>query len=125
MPEPSAPKTVLVLEDHPLNMRLAADLLKVNGYRVLEAVDGASALRLLATTVPALILMDIRLPDINGFDVFRRIQADPRLAGVKVAALTASVMPEEEGPLRALFHAYIPKPIDTKRFIEQVKALAG
>ena len=69
--------------------------------------------------------MDIRLPDINGFELFTRIQADPRLARVKVVALTASVMADEEHQIRSTFHAYIPKPIDTKRFIEQVNALAG
>lgn len=115
-------KTILVVEDNPLNMKLTVDLLELNRFTVLKAADGENALQILQEHIPGLILLDIQLPDMDGFEIFRKIKEDGRLASVKVIALTASVMANaQEKIMAAGFDAYIAKPIDTKLFIEEVK----
>lgn len=115
--------TVLVVEDHPLNMKLAADLLELNGFQVIKATDGESALQMLQSARPDLILLDLHLPGMDGLQVFQKIKADPRLARIPVIALTASAMREEEERIRSVgFTDYIAKPIETKRFIATVRA---
>ncbi len=122
----SPPKTVMIVEDHPLNMRLAADLLSLNGFRVMEAADGETALRLLEAAFPDLILLDIHLPGLNGVEVFTRIRQHPAWRSLKVIAMTASVMKEEEQKIIAMgFDGFIAKPIDTRRFIQHVRSLLG
>ena len=123
MDEGSKKPTVLVVEDHPLNMKLTADLLELHGFGVVKATDGESALQLLQTSRPDLILLDLHLPGMDGLQVFQKIKADPRLSATPVIALTASAMRDEEERIRAVgFTDYIAKPIDTKRFITTVRA---
>lgn len=117
---------VLVVEDHPINMKLATDLLTFNGFQVLQARDGETALQLLATQIPSLVLLDIGLPGLDGLEVFRRIKADPRMAGVPVVALTASAMKEEEQRISALgVTDYLAKPFDVRVFVALVRRLTG
>lgn len=119
-------KTILVVEDNPLNMKLTVDLLELSGFVVLKAQDGITALDILKTTRPELILLDIQLPDIDGVEVFRRIREDKRLDSVKVIAVTAAVMKERrEEIIKAGFDGLILKPIDTKGFIKEVKGLVS
>ncbi len=123
MDEGSQKPTVLVVEDHPLNMKLTSDLLELHGFGVVKATDGESALQLLQTSRPDLILLDLHLPGMDGLQVFQQIKADPRLSATPVIALTASAMRDEEERIRAVgFTDYIAKPIDTKRFITTVRA---
>lgn len=118
--------TVLIVEDNPLNMRLAADLLTLNGLQVIEATDGERALELLKDTIPRLILMDIRLPGMDGIELFKKIREDARYAAVKIVALTASVMRDEEQRIKAMgFNDFISKPIDTKGFVARVRSILG
>lgn len=122
MPEPGQPPVVLLVEDHPLNMTLAADLLTLAGFKVLQATDGQTALEVAKAGRPNLVLLDIRLPDIDGFEVLRRLRVDRTFASTKVVALTASVMREEaERIMERGFDGYIPKPIDTKQFAATVR----
>ncbi|MFA6356012.1 MAG: response regulator [Candidatus Omnitrophota bacterium] len=115
-------KTVMVVEDEPLNMRLTVDLLEMNGFNVLSCIDGSSAVETLKQAVPDLILLDINLPKMNGFEVRKKIREDSRLDKVKVIALSASVMREDEERVRAAgFDDFIPKPIDTKGLIKKIK----
>lgn len=124
MPDASGKPTVLLVEDNPLNMTLASDLLTMNGFRVLQATEGEAAVELAKTHRPDLMLLDIRLPGIDGFEVFRRLRQDAALNVLKIVALTASVMKEDEEKIRAMgFTAYLPKPIDVKQFVGQVRAL--
>ena len=115
-------KTIIVVEDNPMSMKLIADLLALNGFNVLKAVDGESALTILKDNMPDLILLDIELPDIDGIMVLAKIREDKRFDSVKVIALTAQAMQEnEEKIIAAGFDYYITKPIDTKAFIETVR----
>lgn len=117
-------KRVLIIEDNPLNMKLAADLLELNDFNVLKAEDGDKALRILETSVPDLIIMDIQLPGIDGFQLFEQIKKDMRLDKVKVVAVTALVMKEEVERIKDVgFSTYISKPIDTENFVETIKNL--
>ncbi|MCQ9206717.1 MAG: response regulator [Omnitrophica bacterium] len=117
-------KTIMVIEDKPLNMKLAVDLLELNGFNALKAFDGKSALEILKENVPDLILMDIGLPDMDGFELFKKLKEDKRLDKVRIGAFTASVMKEDEEKIKEVgFNFYIKKPIDTKAFIETIKNL--
>lgn len=119
---PDNKKTVMVVEDEPLSMRLTIDLLEMNGFNVLSCTDGCGALDMLSQNIPDLILLDINLPRMNGFEVYRKISEDSRLEKVKVVALSASVMREDEERVRAAgFDDFIPKPIDTKGLIKKIK----
>ncbi|MBU4304002.1 MAG: response regulator [Candidatus Omnitrophica bacterium] len=117
-------KSILVVEDNRLNMKLVVDLLGVNGFNVLQAVDGESAIEIMKTTVPDLILLDIQLPGIDGFEVLKRIKENKQLDAAKVVALTAQVMREEmERISNVEFDAYLTKPINTKDFIIKIKTM--
>ncbi len=119
---PDNKKTIMVVEDEPLSMRLTIDLLEMNGFNVLSCTDGCGALDMLSQNIPDLILLDINLPRMNGFEVHRKISEDSRLEKVKVVALSASVMREDEERIRAAgFDDFIPKPIDTKGLIKKIK----
>lgn len=122
MADNTGTSTILIVEDHPLNMKLASDLLEINGFHVLKASDGESALQMLQTSQPDLILLDMHLPGMDGLQVFQTIKADPRLSGIPVIALTASAMREEEERIRSVgFTDYLAKPFETKRFIAMVR----
>lgn len=126
MAEASGKPVVLVVEDNPVNMKLTVDLLELNGFSVLKAADGDQALQLLAAAMPALILLDLHLPGMDGFEVFQKIRANPAWAGCKIVALTASAMREDEEKIRnAGFTDYIAKPINTKQFVQKVKQLTA
>jgi len=119
---PDNKRTIMVVEDEPLSMRLTVDLLEMNGFNVLSCVDGCGAIEVLKQNVPDLILLDINLPKMNGFEVHAKIREDSRLGKVKVVALSASVMREdEERVMAAGFDDFIPKPIDTKGLIKKIK----
>ncbi len=124
MTDNSQKKIILVVEDNPLNMKLSGDLLELNDFEVLKASNGHSALEALKRNTPDLILMDIGLQDMDGFEVYRKIREDERLNSVMVVALTALAMKEDEDKIKAAgFNFYITKPIDTKNFIKTIKEI--
>jgi two-component system cell cycle response regulator DivK len=119
---PQDKKTVLIVEDNLLNMKLESDLLEVNGLNVLKAFCGKEALDLLGSFLPDLILLDVRLPDTSGLELFKKIKQDPRLSSIKIIAVTASVTKEEEEEIKkANFDGFIAKPINIKDFVRQIK----
>jgi len=83
---------VLVVEDNETNMKLFRDVLLATGYRTLEATTGGQAVELAAEHAPALVLMDIRLPDIDGIEALSRLRADERTASIPVLVVTAQAM---------------------------------
>jgi len=119
-------KKILVVEDDPLNMELVTDLLEVAGYMVLQALTANEGIELARTEKPELILMDIRLPDIDGLTATRILKEDPLTGQISVVCLTASVMPgDEQRSLEAGCKGFIRKPIDTRAFAESVTAFIG
>ncbi len=115
-------KTVLVVEDNELNMKLFEDLLQTQGYRVLSAAHGLDALSLVRQHRPDLVVMDIQLPEISGLEITQVMKADPTLRHIPVIAVTAFAMKgDEERMLRGGCSAYIAKPISVAQFLETVK----
>ncbi len=117
---------VLVIEDNPMNMELATDLLQLQGYEVLQAGTAFEALGLLREVTPDLILMDIQLPGLNGLDLTRDLRQDPRTKDIPIIAITAyAMLGDEEKAVRAGCNAYIPKPIETTKFFQVVGEVLG
>jgi len=117
-----APPQILIVEDNPVNMKLASDVLEADGFRVQHAVDAEQAELLLQTWLPDLILTDLALPGMDGLTFVRHCKADPRLTHIPVVALTAFAMKGDD--IRALdagCEGYITKPIQTRQFPEQVR----
>lgn len=116
-------ETILITEDNPVNRKLLLTVLRPYGYRLLTAVDGEEALRLACQELPDLILMDLQLPKLNGYDATRQLKEMPATASIPIVALTAHAMPEERDRAQQVgFDGYITKPIDTRAFPGQVQA---
>lgn len=116
------PKTVLIVEDNELNMKLFRDLLEAHGYQTLEARTGPEALKLAAEHVPDLILMDIQLPEFSGLEVTQKIKSNEQLTDIPVIAVTAFAMKGDEERIRqGGCEDYIAKPISVVSFLEKVK----
>ncbi len=114
-------KTILHVEDNFENRMLVRRLLMSEGYNILEAENAASAFRILETNRPDLILMDINMPDLDGYTLTARLKENPTLIGVPIIAITANVMKgDREKTLNAGCDGYLEKPIDVDRFSEQV-----
>lgn len=119
---PARPKTVLIVEDNELNMKLFHDLLEAHGYDVLQARTGPEALSLAENHRPDLILMDIQLPEISGLQVTKELKKSKTLAPIPVIAVTAFAMKGDEERIRAGgCEDYIAKPISVSDFLEKVK----
>jgi len=117
---------ILVVEDDALNMELVTDLLEVAGYTVLQAGTADDGIIIARTAKPVLILMDIRLPGIDGLVATGILKEDSRTRHIPVVALTASVMlGDESQALAAGCAGYIRKPIDTRTFSSTVAAFIG
>jgi len=115
-------KTILIVEDNELNMKLFNDLLEVQGYRILQTGNGSDAFNLALEHKPDLILMDIQLPEKSGLEVTREIKAEPSLRDIPVIAVTAFAMKDDEARIRAAgCDDYLAKPISVTGFLEKVK----
>jgi two-component system cell cycle response regulator DivK len=117
-----AGERILLVEDNERNMKLFRDVLLATGYRTIEATTGAQAVELALEHVPALVLMDIQLPDIDGVEALGRLRADERTASIPVLALTAQAMHgDRERFLAAGFDGYLSKPVDVVELVGTVK----
>jgi CheY-like chemotaxis protein len=120
------PATILIVEDNPLNLELATDLLVVAGYSIRQARTAEEGVRLAVAEPPDLILMDLRLPGMDGYAALRCLRADPRTANIPTVALTAQAMRgDQEAVLAAGFDDYISKPINTGTFPQTVARVLG
>lgn len=114
-------KTVLVVEDNELNMKLFNDLLEAHGYGVVQTRDGLSALELARKHQPDLILMDIQLPEVSGIEVTKWLKEDDQLRRIPVIAVTAFAMKGDEQKIReGGCEAYISKPISVMNFLQTI-----
>ncbi|MHA1189453.1 MAG: response regulator [Alphaproteobacteria bacterium] len=119
-------KTVMIVEDNELNMKLFNDLLRANGYNTMPMRTGHEALEALNKQRPDLIIMDIQLPEISGLEVTRIIKQDDNLKDIPVIAVTAFAMKgDEERILQGGCEGYLSKPISVATFVETVKTYVG
>ena len=119
-------KTVLIVEDNELNMKLFTDLLEAHGYQVVSPASGTEAMELARAHHPALVLMDIQLPEVSGEVIIQWMKADQELKSIPIVAVTAFAMKGDEERIRSKgCEAYLSKPISIGKFVETVKAYAG
>lgn len=124
-PAPAAP-LVLVVDDDGRNRKLAQDVLRRSGLRTIEAASGAAAVALAGDRLPDVVLLDVRLPDMEGRDVARVLREEERTAHIPVVALTALRYPDGGARLLAEgFSGYLEKPIDVRTFPDQVRGYCG
>jgi CheY-like chemotaxis protein len=120
----SAGKKIMLVEDNQLNMLLASDFLKTKSFQVMEAENGEMALEKAAQKRPDLILLDIQMPGIDGFEVLNRLREDPELQTIPVIAMTALAMKgDEERCMQAGFNDYISKPVNLQEMLEKISRI--
>jgi two-component system cell cycle response regulator DivK len=119
-------KRVLVVEDDAQNSYLIGFILEKSGYEVITAADGEQALAEVESGLPDLILMDMLLPKMNGYEATRRIKARPDAKGIPIVALTAySMKGDREKILESGCDGYISKPIDPETFVAEMEEYFG
>ena len=117
-------RRILVVEDHEENRRIMRDLLTAAGYEMLEAHTGEEGVARAEAERPDLILMDIQLPGLDGYEATRRIKANPALRAIPVIAVTSYALSgDDQKALAAGCDAYITKPIDTRTLPETLARL--
>lgn len=113
---------VLLIEDNEQNRYLATFLLEAHGYTVIATASGADGLSLATSAAPALILLDIQLPGMDGYEIARRLRADPASAPIPIVAVTSHAMVgDRETALAAGCDGYIEKPIDPDTFVAEIE----
>ncbi len=113
---------ILVIEDHQPNAMLVCDLLSFHGFRVSWAPDGVAGLEMVAKDPPDLILMDLQLPKLDGFELTRRLKADPKTSHIPIVALTACAMiSDAERAMSAGCDGYLTKPINTRELPQTIR----
>lgn len=118
--------TILIVDDEPENIELLDRRLSRRGFTVVGATSAEEGLKLALSERPALILMDIKMPNLDGFDAMRMLQADPLTAGIPVIALTAHAMQEDrDRALLAGAKDYETKPVDLDRLLAKIRHLTG
>jgi CheY-like chemotaxis protein len=113
--------TILIADGQPINLKLASRALEFQGYRVLQAANAEGAQAVLAQARPALILMDLALPGMDGLTLTRRLKAEPATKGIPIVAMTAFAMKGDAAKaLAAGCDGYLSKPIDARKLAGQV-----
>ena len=119
-----AGELILIVEDNEKSRKLVRDILQVKGYRTLETETAEEGVRLAQESRPALVIMDLQLPGMNGIEALQALRADPRTQGIPVIAVTASAMTFSQPEIMAAgFDGYQTKPISVKEFLETVRAV--
>jgi two-component system cell cycle response regulator DivK len=117
-----AGELILIVEDNEKNRKLARDVLQVKGYQTIETETAEEGLKFTVEKHPALILMDIQLPGIDGITALKQLRADPRTNTIPVIAITASAMTYNRLTMMAEgFDGFQSKPITVKDFLEEVR----
>jgi two-component system cell cycle response regulator DivK len=117
-----AGELTLIVEDNEKNRKLERDILQLHGYRTMEAETAEEGLRLAQATPPALVLIDIQLPGMNGIEALQHLRADARTRAIPVIAVTASVMDRDRRKILAAgFDGYQAKPIEVLQFVAAVR----
>ncbi|MBI2323549.1 MAG: response regulator [Chloroflexi bacterium] len=122
MAEKANGEVILIVEDNEKNMKLTRDILQFHGFATVEATTGEDGVALTREKHPALVLMDIQLPGIDGVTALERIRQDASTSRIPIVAMTASVMKEDRERFdKAGFDGFITKPIDVRAFPGQVR----
>ncbi|PYN43740.1 MAG: response regulator [Candidatus Rokuibacteriota bacterium] len=117
-----ANELILIVEDNEKNLKLVRDVLQYKGYLTIEAGTGEDGVRLARERGPALILMDIQLPGIDGITALGQLRADPATRAIPVIAVTASAMTQDRKKIMAAgFDGYQTKPIKVREFMDAVR----
>ncbi|HSD50642.1 MAG TPA: response regulator [Candidatus Methylomirabilis sp.] len=113
---------ILAIEDHEDNRRILRDLLRSAGYEVIEAVTGQEGITLAESSCPDLILMDIQLPDVDGYEATRRIKANPALRAIPIIAVTSYALSGDDvKALQAGCDAYVTKPYSPRALLAKIR----
>lgn len=114
-------QAILIVEDDPLSRKLLSDLLTLKGYEVLEADNGESGMRMACAHAPGLILIDIQLPVMDGFNVVQVLKSEPKTRSLTIWAITAYAMPGDEDRIRAKgCDGYFSKPLDLHSLLARI-----
>lgn len=120
------PKTVLLVEDNVDNRTIYRTILEYAGYTLIEAEDGEAALRKARDGSPDLILMDISIPLVDGWEVTRTLKTDPSTSRIPVIALTAHALAEDRRRAEEVgCDGYLAKPVEPRRVMEEVERFLG
>jgi two-component system cell cycle response regulator DivK len=120
------PPLVLIVDDNERNRKLVRNVLQLAGFGTIEAASGRAGIDLAVEQLPDVILMDLRLPDMDGTAAARSLRDDPRTAPLPIVALTSLALDDEDGWLqRSGFDGYLEKPIDVREFPGQVRRYCG
>jgi two-component system cell cycle response regulator DivK len=115
-------RRVLVIEDHEDNRRIVRDLLTSAGYELLEATTGEDGVAMAERERPDLILMDIQLPDLDGYEATRRIKANPTLRAIPIIAVTSYALSgDDQKALAAGCDAYVTKPFSPRALLAKIR----
>jgi len=118
--------TALIIEDHPDNMMLICDILALNGYAVLQAETGMQGYEMAKEKQPDFIILDIQLPDIDGYQVLEKIRGNDKTRKIPVVAMTSYAMAGEKTRLlNAGCDGYVEKPIDPGQVMQQILQAIG
>ena len=119
-----AGELILIVEDNEKNRKLERDVLQFHGYKTMEAETAEDGIRLARESLPALVLMDIQLPGIDGIEALRRLRADRRTQRIPVMAVTASAMTQDRQKILAAgFDGYLSKPVNIKELVAAVRQM--
>ncbi len=117
------PKKILIVEDNQDNRELVVKILKNKGYQIIEAADGEEALEKVTREKPDLILMDISIPKIDGYEVTKRLKDQEEFKHIPIVALTAHAMKGDREKFISIgFEGYISKPINIRELPEQIRS---
>jgi two-component system cell cycle response regulator DivK len=117
------PRKILIVEDNQDSRELVVKVLKNKGYQTIEAADGEEALEKAATERPDLILLDISIPKIDGYEVAKRLKSQEEFKDIPIVALTAHAMKgDREKVIVSGFEGYISKPINVRELPDQVRS---
>jgi len=117
---------ILIIEDNTANLDLMVYLIRAFGHIAVSARDGEEGVRAAAELKPDLILCDIHLPNMDGYEVVRRLKSDPNCCSIPTVAVTALAMVgDRDRVLRAGFDGYLPKPINPEALVHQINAFVN
>jgi two-component system, cell cycle response regulator DivK len=126
MSDPSTRQRVLLVDDYPDAREMYSEYLKFSGFDVVEAANGVEALQRAIDSTPDIILMDLSLPVMDGWEATRRLKADPRTAGIPVVALTGHALSgTNEGAVKAGCDAFVTKPCLPEDLVQEIRTVLG